>query len=92
MRATGLLIGLLASSVLELGASGPASAKTLNVIASFTVLADVVKQVGDDHVNVKSLVGPNGDPHEFEPSPDDAKNSERSRSHVCQRRRSRKLV
>ena len=73
MRATGLLIGLLASSVLGLGASGPASAKTLNVIASFTVLADVVKQVGDDHVNVKSLVGPNGDPHEFEPSPDDAK-------------------
>jgi zinc/manganese transport system substrate-binding protein len=52
----------------------PASAETLKVVASFTVLADVVKQVGGDHVDVKSLVGPNGDPHEFEPSPTDAKN------------------
>ncbi|TCL75936.1 zinc ABC transporter substrate-binding protein [Rhizobium sp. BK251] len=55
-------------------AAGPASAETLKVVASFTVLADVVKQVGGDHVEVASLVGPNGDPHEFEPSPTDAKN------------------
>lgn len=54
--------------------SAPASAETLDVVASFTVLADVVKQVGGDHVKVTSLVGPNGDPHEFEPSPADAKN------------------
>ncbi|WP_064686225.1 metal ABC transporter solute-binding protein, Zn/Mn family [Rhizobium bangladeshense] len=54
--------------------TAPASAETLKVVASFTVLADVVKQVGGDHVHVTSLVGPNGDPHEFEPSPADAKN------------------
>ncbi|WP_455874873.1 metal ABC transporter substrate-binding protein [Rhizobium yanglingense] len=53
--------------------SAPACAETLKVVASFTVLADVVSQVGGDHVNVTSLVGPNGDPHEFEPSPADAK-------------------
>ncbi|RUM26196.1 metal ABC transporter substrate-binding protein [Rhizobium vallis] len=52
----------------------PASAETLKVVASFTVLADVVREVGGDHVKVTSLVGPNGDPHEFEPSPADAKN------------------
>ena len=51
----------------------PASAETLKVVASFTVLADVVRQVGGDHVKVTSLVGPNGDPHEFEPAPADAK-------------------
>lgn len=51
----------------------PASAETLKIVASFTVLADVVRQVGGDHVKVTSLVGPNGDPHEFEPSPADAK-------------------
>jgi zinc/manganese transport system substrate-binding protein len=50
-----------------------ASAKTLDVVASFTVLADVVRQVGGEHVRVRSLVPPNGDPHEFEPSPDDTK-------------------
>jgi zinc/manganese transport system substrate-binding protein len=61
------------SSGVAAGFSAAAAAKTLNTVASFTVLADIVKQVGGDHVNVKSLVPPNGDPHEFEPSPDDAK-------------------
>ncbi|MFK0331475.1 metal ABC transporter substrate-binding protein [Rhizobium sp. NPDC090275] len=67
---------LLAASLPALMAFSamPASAETLKVVASFTVLADVVSQVGGDHVEVKSLVGPNGDPHEFEPSPTDAKN------------------
>ena len=51
----------------------PASAETLKAVASFTVLADVVSQVGGAHVQVTSLVPPNGDPHEFEPSPNDAK-------------------
>ncbi|MCQ8782924.1 zinc ABC transporter substrate-binding protein [Aurantimonas sp. CSK15Z-1] len=56
---------------LMMGAS--ASAKTLDVVASFTVLADVVKNVGGEHVEVKSLVPANGDPHDYEPTPDDAK-------------------
>ncbi len=30
----------------------PAAAKTLDAVASFTVLADVVAQVGGEHVNV----------------------------------------
>jgi zinc/manganese transport system substrate-binding protein len=50
-----------------------ASARTIDVVASFTILADVVQNVGGDHVRVKSLVPPNGDPHDFEPSPEDAK-------------------
>ena len=52
----------------------PAFADTLKVVASFTVLGDVVSQVGGKHVKVTTLVGPNGDPHEFEPSPTDARN------------------
>jgi ABC-type metal ion transport system, periplasmic component/surface adhesin len=47
-------------------------AKTADAVASFTVLADIVKQVGGDHVKVKSLVGPDGDPHTFEPTPQDS--------------------
>ncbi|MDQ1212013.1 metal ABC transporter substrate-binding protein [Pantoea anthophila] len=49
-----------------------AMAKTVDVVASFTVLADIVRQVGGDHVKVKSLVGPDGDPHTFEPTPQDS--------------------
>lgn len=72
MKSRNLILALVAAGTL--GATpGYASAKTLDVVASFTVLADVVKQVGGDHVNVRSLVPPNGDPHEFEPSPDDAR-------------------
>lgn len=47
-------------------------AKTVHVVASFTVLADMVRQIGGQYVEVKSLVGPNGDPHTFEPSPQDS--------------------
>ncbi|QGU88640.1 metal ABC transporter substrate-binding protein [Erwinia sorbitola] len=49
-----------------------AMAKTVEAVASFTVLADIVKNVGGEHVSVKSLVGPNGDPHSFEPTPKDS--------------------
>lgn len=68
-----LLLSSALPALLALGFAAPASAETLKVVASFTVLADVVKNVGGDHVDVSSLVGPNGDPHEFEPSPADAK-------------------
>ena len=53
--------------------AAPASARTVEAVASFTVLSDMVKQVGGDHVRVVSMVPPNGDPHEYEPTPDDAK-------------------
>jgi len=50
-----------------------AEAKVLHVVASFTILADMVRQVGGSHVDAVSLVQPNGDPHAYEPAPDDAK-------------------
>jgi zinc/manganese transport system substrate-binding protein len=53
--------------------STAALAGEVKAVASFTVLADVVKQVGGKHVTVTSLVKPDGDPHEFEPSPANAK-------------------
>ncbi len=49
-----------------------ASAKTINVVTSFSILGDMVQQVGGEHVSVKALVGPDGDPHTFEPSPQDS--------------------
>jgi zinc/manganese transport system substrate-binding protein len=67
------MLSILASALLATTATA-ASAKTLQLVASFTVLADVVQQVGGEHVHVISLIGPNGNPHQFEPSPEDAKN------------------
>ncbi|WP_343714750.1 zinc ABC transporter substrate-binding protein [Inquilinus sp.] len=62
------LIGL-SLAVLSLPA---AAAEKLQVVASITVLADIAKQVGGDNVEVRSLVGPNGDAHVYEPTPQDA--------------------
>ncbi len=54
-------------------AAGPASAQEkLKVVASFSILADFVKNVGGDRVEVSTLVGPNGDAHVYTPSPADA--------------------
>jgi zinc/manganese transport system substrate-binding protein len=45
----------------------------LNVVASFSIMADFVKNVGGERVSVTSLVGPNGDVHVYTPAPADAK-------------------
>ncbi len=43
----------------------------LPVVASFSVLADIVKEIGGDRVVVTSLVGPDADAHVYEPTPSD---------------------
>jgi zinc/manganese transport system substrate-binding protein len=62
----------LASVLILMSGSGSANAKDITAVASFTVLADMAKQIGGVHVHVSSLVGPNGDPHVYEPTPQDA--------------------
>ena len=58
-----LALGMLSQGVM---------AKTLNVVTSFSILGDITREVGGDRVNVTTLVGPDGDPHTFEPSPKDS--------------------
>jgi zinc/manganese transport system substrate-binding protein len=45
----------------------------INVVASFSILGDFVRNVGGDRVNVTTLVGPNSDVHVYTPAPADAK-------------------
>jgi zinc/manganese transport system substrate-binding protein len=64
-----LSIGLIA-----LLAGAPAHAEDrINVVATFSILDDFVKNVGGDGVEVTTLVGPNGDVHVYSPTPGDAK-------------------
>src|SRR5436190_24072591 len=68
--AAGVLAGLLGAA--------PALAQDqakdkLKVVASFSILGDLVKNVGGDRVAVETLVGPNGNAHVYAPSPNDAK-------------------
>ncbi|MGV8918331.1 MAG: metal ABC transporter substrate-binding protein [Pseudomonas sp.] len=66
-----MLSGAMAAVALSVF-STLAQAKPLEAVASFTVIADMVHSVGGDRVHVTSLIGPNGDPHVYEPTPSDA--------------------
>jgi len=45
----------------------------LEIVASFSILGDFVRNVGGDRVSVTTLVGPDGDAHVYVPAPADAK-------------------
>ena len=63
---------LLLASIFGLPVSADAADK-IKVVASFSILGDMVKQVGGDRIELATLVGPDGDAHVFEPTPADAK-------------------
>ena len=63
---------LLLASIFGLPASADAADK-IKAVASFSILGDMVKQVGGDRIELATLVGPDGDAHVFEPTPSDAK-------------------
>ncbi|WP_199482162.1 metal ABC transporter solute-binding protein, Zn/Mn family [Vibrio owensii] len=62
----------VATIITALASSNVAMAGTVNAVASFSVLGNIVQEVGGKHVNVTSLVGPSSDPHTFSPSPQDS--------------------
>ena len=75
--------GFFAAMVaLALSLASPARAQDtrLPVGASFSILADIVKVVGGDRVDVTTLVGPDQDTHVYENPP--ARNSSSSTAWV----------
>ena len=49
------------------------AADKLKVVTTFTILEDMVRNVGREHVALATLVGPNADAHVYEPTPADAR-------------------
>jgi zinc/manganese transport system substrate-binding protein len=65
------LVLLLAALLL---AAAPASADSrLKVVATFSILGDLVANIGGDRVDVAVLVGPDTDAHTYQPRPSDAR-------------------
>jgi zinc/manganese transport system substrate-binding protein len=63
------LVFLLLAAVLS-----PARAQDrLNVVASFSILGDFVRNVGGNNVSLTTMVGPDSDVHVYAPAPVDAK-------------------
>lgn len=50
-----------------------AAEPVVRVVASFSILGDLVQAIGGERVQVLTLVGPDADAHAFEPRPADAK-------------------
>jgi len=53
--------------------SSAAAADQIRVVASFSILGDMVRQVTGNHASVTTIVGPDADAHIYEPSTSDAK-------------------
>jgi len=67
-------------AVLALALTLPAvAAERIPVLASFSILGDIVANVGGERVSVSTLVGPDEDAHVFQPAPDDIKAVSRAR-------------
>ena len=65
-----------AAAVLALSLAAPAvaqSGKPIPVVATFSILGDMVKRIGGEHIAVTTLVGPDGDTHVYQPTPADAR-------------------
>lgn len=66
MRRSLLLLALLFPLTLS-------AADKIKVVTSFSILADITRQIGGEHVELSNMVGPDADAHTYEPSPNDAK-------------------
>ncbi len=64
------------TAILVMSLAAPAAAqphRPIPVVATFSILGDMVKRVGGEHVDVTTLVGPDGDTHVYQPTPADAR-------------------
>lgn len=66
MRRVFLLLVCMGSVV-----PGVVAAQTVSVVASFSILANLVEEVGGPHVRVQAVVGADQDAHVFQPRPSD---------------------
>lgn len=68
------LAALLLNFGVLLALAAPAQAQQkLKVVASFSILADMAREIGGDRIDLRALVGPNGDAHVFQPTPADGR-------------------
>jgi ABC-type Zn uptake system ZnuABC Zn-binding protein ZnuA len=69
------VLAAAAAIALLAGCAAPGGGTTdpnrLEVVATTTVIGDLVANVGGDRVSVTSLVPPGGEPHTFDPAPSD---------------------
>lgn len=79
MKKLGKMIVVFLGTIFILAACGTNSSGKDNsdgkiqVVTTFTILEDMVNEIGGDQVEVYNLVPIGTDPHEYEPLPEDIK-------------------
>lgn len=68
-----LVLNVILSLICGLPALAQTPAKPLEVVASFSILGDLAREVGKDRIRVTTLVGPDADAHVYRATPADAK-------------------
>lgn len=68
-----LLAAALLFAVLPASAQSTSTPAKIKVVATFSILGDLVGEVGGEHVELSSLVGPDTDAHTYQPRPADAR-------------------
>ena len=69
----GVYLAFLAAFAGGCGAESPSTAGGAGVVATTNYLADIVRNVAGDRMEVTALMPEGSDPHSFEPRPDDAR-------------------
>ena len=60
----------------------PAKGQLVHVVSSFSVLGDMVREIGGERVQVENLVGIDQDPHVYQPTPQDLQKLSRAQVFV----------
>lgn len=76
MRKFKKVTGILFGSLLALTAMSAQAAEKFKVITTFTVIADMAKNVAGDAADVTSITKPGAEIHEYQPTPGDIKRAQ----------------
>ncbi|PKA42184.1 metal ABC transporter substrate-binding protein (plasmid) [Rhizobium sullae] len=79
-RAGRLLAGLIAAAIVSVAAMGPAAAaEKFKAVTTFTVIADMAKNVAGDAAIVESITKPGAEIHNYSPTPGDIQRAQGAR-------------
>ena len=73
MQRRAFLFAVPLASVLPVAALPAGAATPPRVVATFSVLGDMVQRIAGDHVTLTTIVGPDGDTESYEPTAADAR-------------------
>lgn len=73
MRFKQFLSMMMAAVIVTIVSSSASAATKMPVVVSFSILSDIVSNIGREHISISTLVGPDEDAHVYAPTPKDVR-------------------